>query len=152
MKFSSMRLPQVVGTAVGRPVPDLPREGFLATYYYAKTDIKKIPELRGPDHLAYTLGVRRSEVRDCDAEGRYHFEGIPKLAATSETELLMFAIRAYRVAPNTGEITGCSDVGRQSADLGQGSQRQKSDLQGPDGNRQRDPDGTREDPFDPDRC
>ncbi|HEV2292736.1 MAG TPA: ABC transporter permease [Tepidisphaeraceae bacterium] len=108
---------QVVGTAVGRPVPDLPRGGFLATYYYAKSEIKKIPELRGPEHVPYTLGIRRSEVRDCDAEGRYRFEGIPRLAHSSKPELLMFAIRAYRVAPDTGEITGCSDLGRQSTDL-----------------------------------
>ncbi|MGB7160146.1 MAG: hypothetical protein WBD40_18915, partial [Tepidisphaeraceae bacterium] len=75
---------QVVGTAVGRPVPDLPREGFLATYYYAKAEIRKIPELRAPEHVPYTLGIRRSEIRDCDAEGRYRFEGIPKLSALSK--------------------------------------------------------------------
>jgi hypothetical protein len=49
--------------------------------------------------------------------------------------------------------TGSADAGvhggRQSADLPQGSQRQKSDLQG---ERQRDPQGTGEDPWTPDRC
>ncbi|MGB7159170.1 MAG: ABC transporter permease, partial [Tepidisphaeraceae bacterium] len=35
----------------------------------------------------------------------------------SKPELMLFAIHAYRLAKDTGEITACSDVGRQSADL-----------------------------------
>jgi len=42
--------------------------------------------------------------------------------------------------------------GTQSADLGQGSQRQKQDLQGGEGSRQHDASGPKKDPWDPDRC
>ena len=41
--------------------------------------------------------------------------------------------------------------GNRQADLAQGSQRQKQELQG-DSGRQRDPDGEARDPFDPPEC
>ncbi|HEX8323079.1 MAG TPA: ABC transporter permease [Tepidisphaeraceae bacterium] len=99
---------QVVSTASGRPVPDLPREGFLATYYYLGAN-RKIPLIRW---MPYTLGVRRIEVRDCDAEGRYYFDGQPRLG-----DLRQLLTKVYRVEDATGEITASADLGKQSGDL-----------------------------------
>ncbi|MDB5324805.1 MAG: putative rane protein [Phycisphaerales bacterium] len=99
---------QVVSTASGRPVPDLPREGFLATYYYLQTN-RKIPTIKS---LSYALGIRRLEVHDCDAEGRYYFEGQPRLS--DQKQLLT---KVYRVAESTGEINASTDLGKQSGDL-----------------------------------
>lgn len=100
---------QVVSAAPGRPVPDLPRPGFLVTYYYANGQ-KKIPQ---PHVLPYTMGVRRNEIVECDAEGRYRFEGLPKLQGSQQT----LAVQVYRVEDGTGAITAASDLGRQSADI-----------------------------------
>ncbi|MGC4032054.1 MAG: hypothetical protein QM754_10035 [Tepidisphaeraceae bacterium] len=99
---------QVVSTASGRPIPDLPREGFLATYYYVGA-VRKIPIVTS---MPVTQGVRRIEVRDCDAEGRYYFEGQPRLATYKQ-----LLNKVYRIAPGTGEITASTDLGKQSADL-----------------------------------
>src|SRR5690606_990440 len=60
---------QVVSPAPGRPVPDLPRPGFLVTNYYALGS-SKMPK---PRWLPYTMGLRKNEIVDCDAEGRYRF-------------------------------------------------------------------------------
>jgi len=98
---------QVVGTAPGRPVPDLPREGFLATYYYVSSNTKKIPPQR---NLPWTLGVRRGEAISCDAEGNYFVEGLPRL----NPELQLFAVQVYRMEENTGAITDASDLGKQT--------------------------------------
>ncbi len=100
---------QVVSAAPGRPVPDLPRPGFLVTYYYA-AGTRKIPL---PRKLPYTMGLRKSEVAVCDAEGRYRFEALPRLHG----ELRQLAIQVYRIEPDTGAITAASDLGRQSADI-----------------------------------
>ena len=73
---------QVVSPTPGKPVPDLPRQGFLATYYYIASTAKdkKIPALAT---MPWTLGMRRNEVVDCDAEGNYRFEGLPRLPPMS---------------------------------------------------------------------
>ncbi len=113
---------QVVSASGARPVPDLPREGFLATYYYIASRVKdrKIPQL---GLMLPTIGIRRTEVRDCDAEGNYQFEGLPRLRADKQegTALLQndmqtLAVIAYRIDPQTGAITATTDLGKQAAD------------------------------------
>ncbi len=101
---------QVVSTASGKPIPDLPREGFLATYTYIN-GARKIPQIRG---MPYTVGVRRLEVTDCDAEGRYYFEGLPKLS-----DLKQMIAKVYRLNPGSGEIIACTDLGKQAGDIKQ---------------------------------
>ncbi|HEX4124268.1 MAG TPA: FtsX-like permease family protein [Tepidisphaeraceae bacterium] len=102
---------QVVSFAEGRPVPDLPRPGFLVTYYYGSgNDIPGLtPEL-------YTLGIRRTEVHACDADGNYYFEGMPRLGWGGGGIDKLF-VQAYTVAKNTGEITWCSDLGDLAASI-----------------------------------
>ncbi|HEY8668576.1 MAG TPA: ABC transporter permease, partial [Tepidisphaeraceae bacterium] len=101
---------QVVSPAPGRPVPDLPREDFLATYYYC-SGAGFMPEMR---RVPWTLGVRRSEVVDSDAEGRYIFEGLGRGVQWDERWLIA---QVYQVEKNTGEITSCSDMGNQAGDM-----------------------------------
>ncbi len=100
---------QVVSPSSGRPVPDLPREGFLATYYYSLNTTQKVPALRT---LPWTLGIRRNEVSDCDAEGHYRFEGLPK----SNTEFAL-AVEVFRIDPLSGAITASTDIGKQTGDI-----------------------------------
>lgn len=99
---------QVVSTASGRPIPDLPRPGFLASINYLGAE-RHIPPIK---FLPFSLGVRRSEIVDCDAEGNYAFEGLPRVNDMKEV-----LVKVYRVAPGTGEINAASDLGQQSADL-----------------------------------
>jgi hypothetical protein len=114
---------QVVSASPGSPVPDLPRSGFLATYYYITTlgGTRMIPPL---GDMQWTLGIRRGEVQDCDAEGNYLFEGLPRLKPDQQegtpralNDLQTFEVNAYRMKPGSGEITGTSDLGRQSDDI-----------------------------------
>jgi hypothetical protein len=114
---------QVVGAAPGDPVPDLPREGFLATYAYltANGTGKRIPPM-GP--LPWTLGVRRTEVQATDAEGNYLFEGIPRLRsdhlegpARAQNDMQVFAVGVSRADPTTGAITATNDMGRAAGDM-----------------------------------
>lgn len=100
---------QVVSSASGRPIPDLPREGFLATYYYTP-GVRKIPQLRW-NYPA--MGMRRNEVRDCDAEGNYFFEGLPR----NFWEQYPIAVKVYREDPVTGAINACTDLGKQAGDI-----------------------------------
>jgi ABC-type lipoprotein release transport system permease subunit len=110
---------QVVSPAPGRPVPDLPREGFLATYFYTANNIPHIPQPKPPTQLPWCIGVRRNEVRDTDAEGNYRFEAMPRLggAAGGPAEMQMLAVEVFKTAPGTGAITGCTDLGKQLGDL-----------------------------------
>ncbi len=101
---------QVVSPAPGRPVPDLPRTGFLAMYYYSYGNIGKVP---GITSLPYTMGIRRSEVHDCNAEGYYRFEGLPRTSA----EQNRLVVEVYKVTPDTGVIAACTDLGKQAAAL-----------------------------------
>lgn len=103
---------QVVGPAPDRPIPDLPREGFLATYYYVQNPGGRIP---GVAALPYTVGVRRDEVVPTDADGHYRFEGMPRLGP--DPQMRKLAVQAYRLAPDTGAITGATDLGEAGADL-----------------------------------
>jgi len=99
---------QVVSTASGRPIPDLPRPGFLASLNYLGAD-RHIPPAKW---FPFSLGVRRNEVADCDAEGNYRFEGLPRVG-----DMRTVLVKVYRLAPGTGEINAASDLGQQSADL-----------------------------------
>jgi cell division protein FtsX len=99
---------QVVGAAAGRPVPDLPRDGFLVTYMFPQGG--RIPRPRG---MPWSLGVRRIEVVECDAAGNYRFEGLTRLAG----DMHGVAVKVYGFDPASGAITHSSDVGRQSSDL-----------------------------------
>ncbi len=103
---------QVVAAAPGRPVPDLPREGFLATYFYTTTNTKKVPQIRA---IPWTLGVRRNEVLACDTEGHWRIEGLPRVAPNPLTDLFV-AIEVFRVDPLDGAIVAATDLGRQSTD------------------------------------
>lgn len=99
---------RVVSPAPGRPVPDLPREGFLATWAYTNGNPKH-PSIRA---VAYSMGLRRNEVRDCDPDGVYRFEGLPVLGPI-ETRLVN--VQVYDIEKNTGGIQACSDFGRQAS-------------------------------------
>jgi hypothetical protein len=103
---------QVVTTAAGRPVPDLPREGFLVTYWYTPDMTAKVPKVKP---LPWSIGVRRNEVLACDAEGNYRIEGIPRLGDPNLAWAL--AVEAFEVQRDSGKITGCTDLGRQAADI-----------------------------------
>ena len=97
---------QVLSLASGKPVPDLPRPGFLATYYYAQT---AVPRPIYTVAAQWTLGVRRTEIVQCDAEGRYRFEGFDQLG---DRQLRLRSVQVYKVAPGTGAIDACTDAGR----------------------------------------
>lgn len=101
---------QVVSAASGRPVPDLPRDGFVVSYYHLQNAGRRYPLLA---NLPYVCGVRRNEVLPTDAEGRYRIEGLP----THNPTLVFFAPQAYRLDPASGAVTATSDLGRQSAEL-----------------------------------
>jgi hypothetical protein len=101
---------QVVSSAPGEPVPNLPRSGFLATYFHVERADKKIPPLR---QVPWTLGLRRLEVRDCDDEGNYLFEGLPTL----QPEMQLAMAQVFRLNPGSGAIISATDLGKQSADI-----------------------------------
>ncbi len=100
---------QVVSAAPGQPVPDLPRDGFLASYFSVSNTSAKIPRLSG---VPYSMGIRRNEVQPCDAEGRYYFQSLPKLGSDQA-----FSVQTYRIEPNTGRITASTDLGKQAGDI-----------------------------------
>ncbi|HWP40279.1 MAG TPA: hypothetical protein VNL70_05090, partial [Tepidisphaeraceae bacterium] len=105
---------QVVSPSSGRPVPDLPREGFLATYYYVTGVSRKIPQFRW---IPWTLGIRRNEIRDCDAEGNYIFEGLTRIDANYARDYLYLAVEVFRIDPDSGAITASTDLGKQAGDI-----------------------------------
>jgi len=103
---------QVVSAAAGRPVPDLPREGFVATYFYA--DNRKAAR---PRNIPWTLGVRRNEIVPTDADGRYVLEGLSRVDLSERArEYLAVSVQVFMCGAD-GAIIACSDVGRQSADI-----------------------------------
>src|SRR4029450_12567497 len=67
-------------------------------------------KLRG---MPWTLGVRRNEINECDAEGNYRIEGLPRI----HNDLQMFAITVYRIDPASGAIVAATDLGKQSGDI-----------------------------------
>jgi ABC-type lipoprotein release transport system permease subunit len=101
---------QVVSPSPGQPVPDLPRGGFLATYYNVNNDDGRIPSLRSQ---GYCIGTRRTEVQPTDADGNYRFEGMWRLAPDQED----VAINAFDIQPATGAVTACTDLGTQGGDV-----------------------------------
>lgn len=114
---------QVVSASAGRPVPDLPREGFLATYSYILNGAvdQKIPPLGA---MPWVLGIRRTEVQACDSLGEYRFEGLPQFPSdvlvgpfNATNDMQTFAVNVYRVDPSSGEITATTDYGRQAEDI-----------------------------------
>lgn len=100
---------QVVGLASGRPVPDLPRDGFYVTNYYANNGNGKIPSLK---FMPWVLGLRRTEMVPSDAEGRYRIEGIPRNGDQNG-----WAIHVYKPEPKTGRIIATSDMGKGATDI-----------------------------------
>jgi hypothetical protein len=101
---------QVVSPSPWQPVPSLPREGFVATWNYVWGN-RKIPSVRW---MPYTMGVRRTEVLPCDAEGNWTIEGMPR---TSDWSWKFVNIQVYQIEPKTGAITWVSDLGRQMAGM-----------------------------------
>ncbi len=103
---------QVVTSAPGNPVPDLPMPGYFVTYWSVPDMTSKIPKIKP---LPWMMGVRRNEVIDTDAEGNYLIEGIAKMG---DPELAWaMAVEAFKVRPKTGKIVGCTDLGDQAADI-----------------------------------
>jgi hypothetical protein len=66
--------------------------------------------------VPWTLGVRRSELHDCDADGHYRIEGIPRVVPDPARESHL-QVQVFRVDPDSGAITAASDLGRQAAEL-----------------------------------
>jgi hypothetical protein len=100
---------QVVSAALGKPVPDLPRPGFIASAMPAANT-------RTPPALHFhvpTVGVRRLEVAPTDALGRYRFEGL----ASQPDNMHQLFVQVYRVEEGSGRITAVSDMGKQSAEI-----------------------------------
>jgi ABC-type antimicrobial peptide transport system permease subunit len=91
---------QVVSLSANRPIPDLPRPGYLATYYYASPS-----KIVNPRSGLYTIGVRRNEVHDCDEEGNYEFEGLPEVDPFQS-----LAVEVYHLG-DRGEIDATTDLG-----------------------------------------
>ncbi len=94
--------------------------GFLATYsYLTNTGAEdRIPPL---GLLPWTLGVRRTEVRDCDALGNYRFEGLPRLRSDrmdgplrDQNDMQVLALSVYRIDPAGGAIVATTDMGKQA--------------------------------------
>jgi len=104
---------QVVSPAPGRPVPDLPREGFVASYFYVGSTGKGPPRLR-PQAYGYTTGIRRVELAPTDAEGRYFFEGLPRL---NDSTFAQFGVQVFKFDPTSGAVVSSSDLGKQSGDI-----------------------------------
>lgn len=100
---------QAVSLAAGRPVPDLPREGFFATYAHVNNGNGKIPSLKG---WSPSVGLRRIELVPTDAEGRFLFEGAPRTG-----DFFNWAIQVFRFAPGTGAITGTTDFGKGGSEI-----------------------------------
>jgi hypothetical protein len=101
---------QTVSPSAGRPVPDLPRGGFLVTYFHVLRDDLRVPAVRDDP---FTIGARRNEVQPCDADGNYRFEGMWRLSGEPQE----VAVNAFQVRPGTGTVTACTDLGTQAGDI-----------------------------------
>ena len=101
---------QVVSPSPGQPVPDLPRGGFLATYFNVSRDDLRIPVLRNE---AYCIGTRRNEIRACDADGNYRFEAMWRLVDDQQE----MGVNAFSVQPGTGAINATTDLGTQAGEI-----------------------------------
>ncbi len=101
---------QTVSPSPGQPVPDLPRGGFLATYYSVTRDDLRIPAIKWED---YCIGTRRTEVQPTDADGNYRFEAMWRLALDQQR----VAINAFEIQADTGKVIATSDLGTQAGDI-----------------------------------
>ncbi len=101
---------QVVSPSAGRPVPDLPRGGFLVGYFGVLRDDLRIPAVRDE---RYTVGTRRNEIQPCDADGNYRLEAMWRLAPDQQE----VAVNAWQVRPGTGAVTACTDLGTGAGDI-----------------------------------
>ena len=101
---------QTVSPSPGQPVPDLPRGGFLATYFGVTRDDLRIPAIKWED---YCIGTRRTEVQPTDADGNYRFEAMWRLALDQQK----VAINAFEIQPGTGKVIATSDLGTQAGDI-----------------------------------
>ena len=104
---------QVLALAPGKPVPDLPRPGFLAVMYHG-THADGSPTPSFDWRAKWTLGVRRTEIVASDAEGGYRFEGLDTLG---DRNLRYRVVRVYKAEPGTGAIVAASDAGRAGGDF-----------------------------------
>ncbi|MFT3785202.1 MAG: hypothetical protein QM770_03430 [Tepidisphaeraceae bacterium] len=101
----------VVSAALGKPVPDLPRSGFLVSY----TTVLNTNRIPGIQWISYNLAMRRTEVRRTNVMGEYRFEGFSRLSSGDALNKIM--MQAYRQEPGTGRINAASDMGRISQEI-----------------------------------
>lgn len=101
---------QVVGTAPGKPVPDLPMTGYLVSHQWTQNTLK-IPTLQWDAN--YAVGIRRTEVRETDVEGRFKFEGFSKYPG----HLKRAFVQSFYMEKDSGAIKAISDLGRSSSDI-----------------------------------
>lgn len=101
---------QVVGTAPGKPIPDLPLTGYLVSHQWTQNTLK-IPALQWDAN--YAIGVRRTEVHETDVEGRYRFEGFSKYPG----HLRRAFVQAFYMEKGSGAIKAISDMGRSAGDI-----------------------------------
>lgn len=103
---------QVVGTAPGKPVPDLPLEGYLVSYTFTANK-SRVPSLQPT--ASYATGVRRYEVVDTDVEGKYRIEGLSRYP-TNPNFLTAF-VQCFFMEKETGAIQATTDLGKASGDI-----------------------------------
>ena len=101
---------QVVSPSPWSPVPSLPRNGFLATWYHTLGG-NKIPSVRV---MPYAMGIRRTEFLQCDAEGNWLLEALPR---TGDWPWKNINVQVYRLEEETGDVTAVTDLGRQMAGM-----------------------------------
>ena len=101
---------QVVSPSPWQPVPNLPREGFVATWYTTNGS-NKVPSLRS---MPYAMGVRRTELMSCDAEASWRLESLPR---PGDGAWNYVNVQVYKLQRGTGAITAATDLGKQSAGL-----------------------------------
>jgi ABC-type lipoprotein release transport system permease subunit len=101
---------QVVGTAPGKPVPDLPLNGYVVSYQFVSNTMRT-PALHWA--VNYAVGVRRTEVRDTDVEGRYRFEGFSRYPGQMQSAF----VQSFYFERGSGATKAISDLGRSSSDI-----------------------------------
>ena len=74
--------------------------------------------------MPWVLGIRRNEVRECDSEGNYRFEGLPQFPSdrldgpfNATNDLQVFAVNVYRIEAGSGAIVATTDFGKQAGDI-----------------------------------
>ncbi len=104
---------QVVSPAPDRPVPDLPREGFLATFYYLQNPTSRIPGLApaSPTRPASAASPSRAPTPSVTSDSKASRASVPIRRCASSPP--------WRTSsnPNTGVITAATNLGHQTGDL-----------------------------------